>query len=166
MYWTFKKERHHTRTSERLFLCDADGETGYADFTECALVLGKLNTLFGEPTLSANFDDVYTYYVVAEAPGKEPVGLCIHEYNNAPSVDYPVGSEDAAKALADAINAAEPADYEYNIKFGEDFSMVTYFVKDGKAGSKSRTQTIMEIFDDTPSPEDIKQFTELGYELE
>ena len=116
--------------------------------------------------MGADFDDFYTYYVTAEASGKEPVGLVIHEHNNAPSIDYPDGTEDAANALAEMIKAAEPADYEYQIKCDEDFSMVTYFVKNKTAGSKRRTQTIMEIFDGDPSPEDIEQFTELGYRLE
>ena len=164
MEWIFKKGLLDSFACNRIFIGDSDG--GFVGYNNGALILGKIRALFGEPSLGADFDDFYTYYIIAEASGKEPVGLVVHEHGNAPSVDYPDGAEDAASALAEMINAAEPTDYEYRIKCDEDFSMVTYFVKNGKEGSKRRTLTIMEIFDGDPSQEDIKQFTELGYKLE
>ena len=165
MEWTFKKGRSDSVARNRIFLGEPSGE--FADYDDAAMILGKIWALFGEPSLGADFDDFYMYYVTAEAFGKEPAGLVIHEHNNAPSVDYPDGAENAANTLAEAIKAAEPTDYEYQGKCnGDNFLMVTYFIKDGKAGCNSRTQTIMEIFDGEPSPEDIEQFTELGYSLE
>lgn len=164
--WTFKKERHRIRTDEQLFLYGADGIDSFADYNDCALILGKLHALFGEPTTRADYDDFYTYDIVAEAPDKDTVGLYVHEHNNAPSVDYPEGAEDAARAFADLLGTAKPKDYEYDIKCKENFRMITYFVKDGKAGSRDRNLTIKEIFDGNPSPEDIEMFTALGYKLE
>lgn len=161
--WTFRKERHKTPPDGlRLFLCG--GEREYASYDECALVLGKLYSLFGEPTLKADFDSTYTYEIVAEASGKTAY-LTIEEHNNATAIFCSEDAKDAAYALAEAINAAKPADYEYSYKEMESFHLITYFVKDGRSGCRDRAMTIKEIFDGDPSPEDIKQFTEWGYEL-
>lgn len=81
-------------------------------------------------------------------------------------MDYPEGAEDAARAFAGLLSATEPEDYEYEIKCGETFQMITYFVKDGKSGSRYRSLTIKEIFDGNPDPEDIEMFTALGYKPE
>ncbi|MBD5113155.1 MAG: hypothetical protein HDT42_11595 [Ruminococcaceae bacterium] len=162
--WTFKKERHKTSSEERIFLCGGEGE--FADYKECALILGKIYSLFGEPTLDAFYDCSYTYEIIAEAPGKETANLTIEEYNNAAAIIYSAECESAAQALAKMINSAEPADYEYNIKGMESFQMITYFARDGKAGCRIRSLTIKEIFNGNPSPEDIAQFIELGYKLE
>ncbi len=162
--WTFKKERHKTPSDGlRIFLCGREDE--YASYDECALVLGKLYSLFGEPTLGADYDSTYVYEIAAEASGKETAYLMIDEHNNSAAVLYSENSEDAAWALTEAVNAAKPVDYEYNWKDMESFHLITYFVKDGKAGCQSRTLTIKEIFNGEPSPEDIEQFTEWGYEL-
>lgn len=162
--WTFRKERHPTPPDGlRLFLCGDEGE--FASYDECALVLGKLYALFGEPAIKANFDSIYVYEIVAEASGRT-ANLTIEEYNNATAIYYSEDTKDAANALAAAISAAQPADYEYSYKEMESFHLITYFVKDGNAGSRDRAMTIKEIFDGDPSPEDIEQFTEWGYKLE
>lgn len=164
--WTFKKARRDIAQPPyggEIFLAGGEGE--FASYDLCALVLGKIYSLFGEPTSGSDFDDFYYYEIIAEAPGRDTAKLIIHEHNSAPSVTYNEGFEDAAQALVETINAAKPADYEYSGKEMESFHMITYFAADGKAGSRDRTLTIKEIFDGNPSPEDIEQFTEWGYEL-
>lgn len=164
--WTFKKERcgiEQPPYGGEIFLAGKEDE--FASYDECALILGKIYSLFGEPTVGADYDSFYYYEITAEAPGRDTAKLTIHEHNSAPSVEYRVGFEDAAQALVEAINAAESADYEYNGKNMEAFRMITYFAKDGKAGCRDRSLTIKEIFNGNPSPEDIEQFTEWGYEL-
>ncbi|MCM1165444.1 MAG: hypothetical protein NC299_03530 [Lachnospiraceae bacterium] len=162
--WTFKKERHKTPPDGlRIFLCGSENE--YVGYDECALVLGKLYSLFGEPILGADFDSTYVYEIIAETSEKETAYLTIDEHDNRAAVLYSANAEDAARALAEAVGAAQPADYEYNWKETEAFRWITYFAKDGKAGHRDRAMTIMEIFDGDPSPEDIEQFSELGYDL-
>lgn len=164
--WTFKKERRDTARlpyGGDIYLAGSEDE--FPGYDKCALVLGKIYSLFGEPTAGADFDDFYYYEIIAEAPGQDTTELIIQEHNDAPFVTYREGFEDAARALVEAINASEPADYEYSGKNMEAFRMLTYFCEAGKAGCRDRALTIKEIFDGNPSPEDIKQFTEWGYEL-
>lgn len=164
--WTFKKERRDIAQlpyGGEIYL--AGGEDEFAGYDKCALVLGRIYSLFGKPTVEADFDDFYYYEIIAEAPDRDTTTLIIRERNGAPTVTYREGFEDAAKALVEAINAAEPADYEYSGKNMEAFFMVTYFCEAGKTGCRDRALTIKEIFDGNPSPEDIEQFTEWGYEL-
>lgn len=166
MKWTFRKERHKFRTDKDMYLSGENGE--FMGYDKAALILGKIWSIFGDPIFGSGglcSDFFYFYDIIAQSPEKETIGLSIYEHDIATCIGYPSGAEEAARALANLINEAQPADYEYSGKIGENFTMLTYFVKDGKEGSHSRTLTIKEIFDGNPSSEDIKMFTELGYEL-
>ena len=164
--WTFKKDSCDTARlpyGGDIYLAGSEDE--FPGYDKCALVLGKIYSLFGKPTVEADFDDFYYYEIIAEAPGRDTAKLIIQEHNDRTFVTYCEGFEDAAKALVEAVNAAEPADYEYSGKNMEAFRLLTYFCEAGKAGYRDRSLTIKEIFDGHPSPEDIEQFTEWGYEL-
>lgn len=144
------------------------GNGDIAGYETDALLLGKLWALFGEPDQTAA-EAFYSYMIAAKTPDGRTEYLLVDDHSNLPSVIYAKDgkeSEEAARALIDAIMKAQPADYELSFECGEKFTLVTYFVKDGRAGCRERTLTIKEIFHGNPDPEDIEMFTALGYKLE
>lgn len=130
-----------------------------------ALILGKLWAMFGEPDQIAT-ETFYSYMIAARTPDGKTEYLLVDDHSNMPSVGYAKGGETAARALVDAIWVTQPSDYELSYECGENFHLITYFVKDGEADCRDRALTIKEIFHGDPSPEDIEMFTELGYDLE
>lgn len=139
--WTFVKERHNAEESGILRLFDenknvcVNGETG-------ALILGKIWRLFGEPYYGGSSEVFYYYDVKAEAPGREPAYLVVDQYNDMPTIRYSEGGEEAAKALAEAIDKAAPADFEWSAVYDDYDVKITYSVRNGKAFSE---EEMMEI---------------------
>lgn len=129
--WSFTKEKHSVRCDDILRLFDekkfgVDGETG-------ALILGKIWALFGEPDDGGSSEVFYLYHVKAQTEGKEPVYLEVDQYNDMPTIRYAEGGAEAAKALAEAIEKASPADYEQSAVYDDYDVKITYSVKNGKA---------------------------------
>lgn len=156
------EHKNAPRAVETLRIFGSDDIVGYE--TD-ALLLGRLWALFGEPDQNVT-DAFYSYMIAAKTPDGRTEYLLVDDHSDQPSMMYAKGGEEAARALIDAIMEAQPADYELSFECGENFTLVTYFVKDGKAGSRERTLTIKEIFHGNPDPEDIEMFTALGYKLE
>lgn len=141
------------------------GNEDIAGYETDVLILGKLWAMFGEPDQIAT-ETFYSYMVTARMPDGKTEYLLVDDHSNKPSVRYAKGGEIAARELVEAILAVHPADYELSYECGENFHLITYFVKGGEAGCRERALTIKEIFHGNPSPEDIEMFTELGYDLE
>lgn len=103
----------------------------------CALMLGKIWALFGEPNDPTVSEDFFNYTVKVTAADGTSCYLELYQYSGCPSVGGPVEdakSEAAAKALAAKICATEPMDYEWSGTY-EDFDVdIKYYVKDGMAG--------------------------------
>lgn len=134
--WVFKKEKHNSTPNGILRLFDEEkdicvnGETG-------AMILGKIWRLFGEPHDGGSSEIFYLYEIKAEAPDKEPVYLLVDQYNDMPTIRYAEGvGEEAAKALAEEIGKASPADFEWSAVYDDYDVKVTYSVRNGKAYSK------------------------------
>lgn len=134
--WVFKKEKHNLHANGILRLFDEEndvcvnGETG-------AMILGKIWRLFGEPHDGGSSEIFYLYEIKAEAPDKEPVYLLVDQYNDMPTIRYAKGvGEEAAKALAEEINKASPADFEWSAVYDDYDVRITYSVRNGKAYSK------------------------------
>ncbi len=147
---------------EILRILGSDDIAGYETDT---LLLGKLWAMFGEPDQIAD-EAFYSYMIAARTPDGRTEYLLVDDHSDRPSVMYAKGGEEAARALVDAVMEAQPADYELSYECGENFQLITYFVKGGKAGCRERALTIKEIFHGDPDPEDIEMFTALGYKSE
>lgn len=107
---------------------------------ECIEFLGREWTLFGTPVDPGNNEDLFSYFVSAEAKDGRKCCLAVCQYSNLPSIDGPVieGYEicaDAAKELAELIRNTEISEFEWvgNGTYSENGIEIIYSYKGGKA---------------------------------
>ncbi|MCR4889039.1 MAG: hypothetical protein K5979_07660 [Ruminococcus sp.] len=107
-----------------------------------ALFLGKMIALFGKSdTLSDDWENMYTYPLVAEDENGTKLRIDIYHGSGGPSYCIPWQLDDekkeiyinAVKELVAYIENAQPADYVHESVYYDIPANVTYTVKDGKA---------------------------------
>lgn len=105
---------------------------------DCALILGRIWALFGEPDDPKMYEDFYSYVIAAENEQGDVLYLNIYQYSGMPSVGGPIGEgfenyEIAAAQLAELIYSTEPVDYEWSGSY-EDYDVyIKYSVENGIA---------------------------------
>lgn len=115
------------------------GETGIEN--EYALFLGKVIARFGRnDSFSSDWENMYSYPIVVESEQGEELLIEIYHGSGGPSYSIPTDFKDdeekekyeqAAKALVEYIQSAEPADYELDTKYEDASVWIKYSVKDG-----------------------------------
>lgn len=101
---------------------------------QTALILGRLRRAFGEPLfVSENVEEQYGYCVRADGPDGATVYLEVYRGSSGPAIGggYGEASQRAADALAAYIQAAPPADYDYEGYYLDGPSRVRMGVKNG-----------------------------------
>ncbi len=102
---------------------------------QTALVLGRLRALFGEPLyVTENLEEQYSYCVRVEGSDGGTVYLEVYRGSSGPAIGggYGEASQKAADALAAYIQAASPADYDYEGYYLDGPSRVRMGVKNGE----------------------------------
>ena len=100
------------------------------------LTYGRLLTLFGQPSYEAkDMENQYQFNVEAKGEDGEVCYLYAYSGPSGPAVG---GGQDAlsrlaADALAELVNSAEPADYDYTGYYLDGSCKVHMWVKDGQA---------------------------------
>ena len=114
---------------------------------EFALFLGKVIARFGRnDSLSSDWENMYSYPIIAENEKGEELLIEIYHGAGGPSYSLPTDFkedeekekyEQAAKALVEYIQSAEPADYELETVYEDIPVNVKYSVKNGAAKVES-----------------------------
>lgn len=99
----------------------------------CALIYGKLKTLFGEPLYETeDNENLYSYCIRAESETGSVVYLEVYSGSSGPAIGGDsVNGQDAAKVLVDYIWQAEASDYECKSYYMDTLSEITMGVRDG-----------------------------------
>lgn len=133
---------NHSYGGEWIYGTNIRGEETYA------LFLGKMIALFGDSgNMSDDWEQMYTYEIIAEDEQGNKLGVEIYHGAGGPSFAIPIQEfesgidlapyKQAAKELIEYIEAAKPADYEWNSVYYDIPVNVRYIVKDGKARVES-----------------------------
>ncbi len=122
-------------------LGESNGEKEYA------LFLGKVIACFGRnDSLSSDWENMYSYPIIVENEQGEELLVEIYHGSGGPSYSIPIDFKDdeekekyeqAAKALVEYIQSAEPADYELETVYEDIPVNVKYSVKNGAANVES-----------------------------
>lgn len=100
----------------------------------CALIYGKLKTLFGEPVYETeDNENLYSYCILATSKDGDTVYLDVYEGPSGPAIGGMHDEETlkAAQALTSYIWQAEASDYECTSYYPDTLSAVTMGVRDG-----------------------------------
>lgn len=101
-----------------------------------SLAYGKLQARFGQPIYETqNYENMYRYAICAEPEEGEKIYLYAYNGPTGPAIGGyrdDKRSEDAAKALADYIKEADPADFEAEAYYMDGMCKVIIGVKEGK----------------------------------
>lgn len=112
-----------------------------------ALIEGKLLTVFGEPySISDDEENGFEYIIKATSEAGEVTYISVYSTSGVHiGGDGEDLSLDAAYALVDYVNSAEPSDFE-RIRYYMDFGVkITTVVKDGNVSMKSSFLSDNEI---------------------
>lgn len=163
--YTFKRADHldALKQSQKLeeqygsvneaYICSLFDKEGIFYYTEadCALILGKVWALFGEPDDPDLYDYFFSYIVSVEDRDGNIMYLEIYQASGTPSIGGPVGEnfgefEEAAEELKKLISYMKPVDYEWSGIY-EDFDVgITYYVKNGVAGYEDTLSKALEEY--------------------
>lgn len=105
-----------------------------------AAFLGRCTSLFGEPNdTSADHENLYTYYIKAEADTGEIIDLEIYFGPSGPAIACHDGEieEKAVYELAKKILATEPADCRIQSGYGDTSVRIIMGVENGEAFYKT-----------------------------
>ena len=113
-----------------------DLTAGYEDYgNQCALVYGKLRTLFGEPLYETeDNENLYAYCICAISEDGDVIYLEAYSGPTGPAIGGGQ-SEDAllaAEALSDYIWQAQPSDYSCTSYYADAPSIIEMGVQNGK----------------------------------
>lgn len=118
-------------------LCRICGEDVICSEEQCAEYLGRLWALFGAPDDPEEYEDFYSYTILAE---QEDTAQYFHvvQYCGLPTIyGAPEGAE-AAGELAALIRRTPPADYEWKGAYAEYDVEMTYRVCGGIASAEDQ----------------------------
>lgn len=109
---------------------------GYEDYgNQCALVYGKLRTLFGEPLYETEDDEnLYAYCIRAISEDGSVIYLEAYNGPTGPAIggEQNEAALSAAEALANYIWQAQPSDYSCKSYYADTASVIEMGVQDGK----------------------------------
>ena len=144
MKFTFEKVNDRSLIASTHYLMDfGDIYSG----EDNAIIEGKLLTVFGEPlTLSDDEENGYEYVIKATAENGETTYISVYHAAGAHiGGDGFDTSVDAAKALIEYVNSANPSDFQ-RVRYYMDFGVeITTTVKNGVVHMESRFLNEAEI---------------------
>ena len=114
------------------------------------LYLGKVITLFGMPELDSDYECMFTVAVAAEDEAGNKLILDVYHGPSGPAIGGfdTERSLEAAKELAELINAAEPSDYDWAGVYEDVPVEIKMGIRNGKPYHK-------ESFPEDMDPEDF-----------